>query len=112
MASPTELAREAMEHSRALRQEYELLKQLVESGDLPALRDRLVLLEGRVGAIEKFEAELRRIGVLEDRVNELKKGKEEADKRRWQFVYIFAGAVVTLLVTVVVQLVLALLKKP
>jgi hypothetical protein len=101
-----------MEHSRALRQEFELLKQLVESGDLPTLRDRLSSLEGRVAALEKFEAELRRIGALEERVNELRRAKEESEKRHWQFVYIFAGAVATLLITVVVQLVLAMLRKP
>lgn len=39
------------------------------------------------------------------------KAKDEADKRQWQFVYIFAGTVASLLVTVVVQLVLNLVKK-
>ena len=53
-----------------------------------------------------------RIAVLEAHVADLKKAKDESDKRQWQFVYIFAGAVVSLLVTVVVQLVLALVRKP
>ena len=48
--------------------------------------------------------------MLEDRVNELKKSKEEAEKRRWQFAYIFAGAVATL-VRVIVQIVLLPLVK-
>lgn len=112
MPTPTELARDAMEHSRALRQEFELLNQLVESGDLPSLRERLVLVEGRLGMLEKFEAELRRIGILEERIHELKNWKAESEKRHWQFVYIFAGALASLLATVVVQVVLTLIKKP
>ena len=59
----------------------------------------------------QFDQLRERLAVLEDRVNELKKSKEEAEKRRWQFVYIFAGAVATLLVTVLVQLVLLPLVK-
>jgi len=48
---------------------------------------------------------------LESHLADLKKAKDESDKRQWQFVYIFAGAMASLLVTVVVQLVLALVKK-
>ena len=54
---------------------------------------------------------LERLAVLDDRVAELKRMREESEKRHWQFVYIFAGAMASLLVTVVVQLVLAAVKK-
>lgn len=54
---------------------------------------------------------LERLAVLEDRVAELKRVREETERRHWQFVYIFAGAMASLLVTVVVQLVLAQVKK-
>lgn len=54
---------------------------------------------------------LERLAVLDDRVAELKRVREESDKRHWQFVYLFAGAMASLLVTVVVQLVLAAVKK-
>jgi len=128
MASPTELAREAMEHSRAIRKEFDLLKQLVELRDLPGLQDRLLSLQLRIDVIEMTTAVLRaeydstsrkvdhvdsreRTAVLETRVEELERCKQEADKRQWQFVYIFAGGMATLLVTVVVQLVIAVLKK-
>ena len=51
------------------------------------------------------------LAVLEDRVNELKRVKDESEKRQWQFVYIILGAIATLLVTVIVQLVIAWVKK-
>ena len=131
MASPTELAREAMEHSRAIRKEFDLLKQLVELRDLPGLQDRLTSLQSRIEIIETTAAVLRteynltsrkfdevdhvesreRTAVLETRVEELERCKQEADKRQWQFVYIFAGGMATLLVTAVVQLLIAMLKK-
>jgi hypothetical protein len=63
MASPTELARQAQEHSEALESEFKLLKQLVDTHDLPAIRDVVVRLEARLTAFEKFEAEVRRINV-------------------------------------------------
>lgn len=136
MASPTELARKAQEHSEALEQDFKLLKDLVDRHDLPAIRELLTRLDERMAALAKLESDIRRIGVLEDRVAKLekrteatekqqerlavvesqqadmKRAKEESDKRQWQFVYIFAGAMASLLVTVVVQLVLALFKKP
>lgn len=112
MPTPTELAHDAMKHSQALRLDFELLNQLVKSGDLLGLRERLVLVEGRLAVFEQFEAELRRIGILEERIQELKNWKAETEKRHWQFVYIFAGALASLLATVVVQVVLTLIKRP
>lgn len=91
MATPTELAREAKQHSEILRTEFDLLKQQIDLVDLQRLREQ--------------------VAVLENQVAELKRSKEESEKRHWQFVYIFAGAVASLLVTVIVQLVLAWAKK-
>ena len=51
------------------------------------------------------------IAILRTIMDKLETHIEETDKRRWQFVYIFAGAVATLLVTVIVQLVLLPLVK-
>ena len=128
MASPTELAREAMEHSRAIRKEFDLLKQLVELRDLPGLQDRLMSLQLRVDDIEKTAAVLRaehdstsrkvdhvdsreRTAVLETRVEELERCKQEADKRQWQLAYITLGVIGSLLSGLVVQLLLWALKK-
>jgi hypothetical protein len=64
--------------------------------------------------LERYELLIQRdkLNLLEDRVLELKRLKEEGERRHWQFVYILTGALTSLLVTVIVQLVMALLKKP
>lgn len=69
--------------------------------------------EFREKELAKFDMALFRedLAVLKSRLDKLEKHIEETDKRRWQFVYIFAGAVATLLVTVIVQLVLLPLVK-
>jgi hypothetical protein len=103
MPSPSDLAREAKEHSTELRRDFELLEQLVTLSDLMGLKDRLLSMENRMAVMEKFEAELRRIAVLEDRINELKKSKEESEKRYWQFVVLFVGGLVTLGINLVVS---------
>jgi phage terminase Nu1 subunit (DNA packaging protein) len=74
------------------RKEMEALTKAVDQLELLKLRDRVTTAEAVVA--------------------DLKKAKEESDKRQWQFVYIFSGAMATLVVTVIVQLVLALVKKP
>jgi len=48
---------------------------------------------------------------VEDRVAELKRVKEDGEKRHWQFVNTFSGAVASARVTVVLPLVLASVKK-
>ncbi len=84
--------------------------------ELRTVRERLAIAEEKVGRLEKradtSEKVLERVAVLESQQADAKKAKDESDKRQWQFVYIFAGAMATLLATVVVQLALALLKKP
>ena len=54
-------------------------------GDLPSVRERLA--------------------GLEDRVTELRKSKEEADRRYWQFVVLFVGGILTLAINLVVSFV-------
>ncbi len=46
-----------------------------------------------------------RLAVLEDRLSELRKSKEEADRRYWQFVVLFVGGLVTLAINLVVSFV-------
>ena len=81
------------------------------------LRLELESLKGRLASAEQqleksSLLELRdRIVTLEPTVAELKRHKEEAEKRSWQFIYIFSGAACAIIGGVVVQLVLHLLKK-
>ena len=50
---------------------------------------------------------LRKVAVLEDRIAELKRLKEETDRRHWQFVLLFVGGIITL----AIQLLLLFFKK-
>jgi len=113
--NPSELARQAMTNGTALRIEFDLFRGDVKDLKLSELRERCALLESQLVALRKevdTVPQLRQANaVLEDRMGKLEKRAEEADKRQWQFVYIFAGAMASLLVTVVVQLVLAWVKK-
>lgn len=52
-----------------------------------------------------------RVTAVETVSTDLKKGKEESEKRHWQFVYIAAGAGFALLSSFLVQLVFYFLKK-
>jgi len=89
--SPIEYAREIATDLAVLRAEYDTTSREYEKADLARLRERTAVLETRVAELERC--------------------KQDADKRQWQFVYIFAGGMATLLVTVLVQLVIAVLKK-
>ena len=79
------------------------------------MRQANAVLEEKVAKLERRAEDAdrlrERLSVVESQQADLKKAKDEADKRQWQFVYIFAGAIASLLVTVVVQLVLAWVKK-
>ena len=87
---------------------FQLLKQEVVIADVNAASKRLALLELR---LDPLNTAAEKLAVFEFRVGELERCKQDADKRQWQFVYIFAGGMTTLLVTAVVQLLIAMLKK-
>ncbi len=85
MATPTEMAHEAHKQIAEMRAE----------------------VDARISGLDKLNLlELReRLAVLEDRVAELRKSKEEADRRRWQFVVLFVGGLLTLAINLVVSFV-------
>lgn len=83
--TPTELAREALIKVGLLEKDVVRLQEESKQLDLLRLRER--------------------IAVLEDRVTELKKSKEEADRRYWQFVVLFVGGILTLAINLVVSFV-------
>lgn len=85
MATPTEMAHEAQKQIATLRAEFDIRQTVLEKLNLSELRER--------------------IAVLEDRVTELKKSKEEADRRYWQFVVLFVGGILTLAINLVVSFV-------
>lgn len=91
MPTNTELIREARLQIESLQTGFNFREKELAKFDMPLFREDLAVLKSRLDKLENHV--------------------EETDKRRWQFVYIFAGAVATLLVTVIVQLVLLPLVK-
>ncbi len=91
MPTNTELIREARLQIESLQTGFNFREKELANFDMPLFREDLAVLKSRLDKLENHV--------------------EETDKRRWQFVYIFAGAVATLLVTVLVQLVLLPLVK-
>ena len=83
--TPTELARDALTKVGLLEKDVVRLQEEAERLDPLQLRERLA--------------------VLEDRVTELRKSKEEADRRYWQFVVLFVGGILTLAINLVVSFV-------
>ena len=92
MASQAELiAREALSLAEANKLEMDLLSSTIKDLDLLRLRDRVVAIETTVA--------------------ELKRHKEESEKRNWQYIFIAVGAGCALAGGIVVQLVSTFLKK-
>ncbi len=91
MPTPTELAHEAQVQIARLRAEFDMREKELTRIDLQSIREELAVMRAK---LDKLENHI-----------------DDTEKRRWQFVYIFAGAVATLLVTVIVQLVLLPLVK-
>jgi hypothetical protein len=83
MPSPTELANQAISNGQVLTIRVDELRTHVDSFDLLSLRER--------------------VAVLESQVVELKRNKEESEKRYWQFVVLFVGGLLTLAINVTVS---------
>lgn len=81
----SQLARQTELDLAVLQAEVQALREMLLGGDLANIRERLA--------------------VLEDRVTELRKSKEEADRRYWQFVVLFIGGILTLAINLVVSFV-------
>ena len=115
-SSPTQLAREALNRLDLLSKDVESLQAELEKADLSTLKQRVAVIEEKVAELKKSKDEFdklsRQSAVLEDRVNELKKANEESGKRGWQLLYIVIGAGLALLSSLLVQLVLAWAKTP
>ena len=86
-----ELAQQLQEQLITLQAEFDVSKKELQYYELQQLRERLVVLEFQVA--------------------ELKRSKEESEKRHWQFVYIFSGGMVTLFVSLLVQLIVSMIRK-
>ena len=94
-----------------LRKECKALRQEIERVDLVELSKRLAGVERRLGVFGSVGDEVRRVAVLENRVAELKRVREESERWSRQLVALAVGAVLALLGGVV-QLVAVGLRKP
>lgn len=114
--SPTQLARDAAARLDLLTKDVQSLQIELEKADLPSLKERIAVLDDRVTELKRmkdeFEKLAKTVAVQEDRVNKLEKKDEESGKRGWQLLYIVIGAVLALLSSLLVQLVLAWAKSP
>ena len=86
MASPTEMANDAITRNAVLRTEFELFRDHVEELSLSKLRERFAVLESQAAEFRK-EAEsvphLRQANaVLEEKVAKLERRAEDADRLR------------------------------
>lgn len=107
MASPSELARQAQQHSEELEQEFRLLKQLVETHDLPAIRERLIRVEEKLNQVVTLvdrltpnKAEAEEMGALKNRLTQLEEQKKLGDTRAFQFIVLFIGGLITLAINI------------
>lgn len=73
----------------------EILIQLAE------LKERLNAFRDEVNRANLFDM-LRKVAIIEERLAELKRLKEETDRRYWQFHMLFIGGIITLAIQVLI----------
>ncbi len=73
----------------------EILIQLAE------LKERLSAFRDEVNRANLFDL-LRKVAVIEERLAELKRLKEETDRKYWQFYMLFIGGIITLAIQVLI----------
>lgn len=79
-AELTELVEDLQRELAQLQAELGLVQQVIDNAEMRQLRDRMAKIEALdAGAI------LRKVATLEEQVAELKKWREERDRRNWQF---------------------------
>lgn len=93
-----------------LRKDLELLRGTFDRAEVAQLRERLAKVESLLALLDPT-ALLTRVVTLEEQVTELKKWREERDRRWWQF-WVGAGLVgVTFVANLVIQLILLFSRK-
>ena len=75
--------------------ELDAMKHEVRAADLIQLRERLAKLDALLGLVN-FTERISRIATLEEQNVELKRWREESDRRRWQTQLLFFGSLLTL----------------
>jgi ribosomal protein L29 len=83
-AELTQLIEELQRELARLRVALSLVQQDIERAEMHELRDRITKIEALLTVLDAA-AILRKIATLEEQVAELKKWREERDRRNWQF---------------------------
>jgi hypothetical protein len=135
VASPTELARQALDELKGLHAFVSALDKQIAQYDILAALSRLAILDEKLTQLAKQGENSNRVPVIDDRVAkletraaeadslreqvavlkaemvEMKRAKEQTDNRVWNVLMIAVGAVLSLLGGVVVQLIAFAIKK-
>jgi|GEM_PF-6067817 ribosomal protein L29 len=83
-AELTQLIEELQRELTRLRVALSLVQQDIERAEMHELRDRITKIEALLTVLDAA-AILRKVATLEEQVAELKKWREERDRRNWQF---------------------------
>ena len=83
-AELTQLIEELQRELTQLRVALSLVQQDIERAEMHELRDRFTKIEALLSVLDAA-AVLRKVATLEEQVAELKKWREERDRRNWQF---------------------------
>lgn len=83
-AELTQLIEELQRELTRLRVALSLVQQDIERAEMHELRDRITKIESLLTVLDAA-AILRKVATLEEQVAELKKWREERDRRNWQF---------------------------
>jgi ribosomal protein L29 len=83
-AELTQLIEELQRELTQLRVALSLVQQDIERAEMHELRDRITKIEALLSVLDAA-AVLRKVATLEEQVAELKKWREERDRRNWQF---------------------------
>ena len=87
------------------------VKNELGRGDFTEIRERISKLEALL-SVADFRELLTRIATLEEQNAELKKWKDERDRRNWQFWLGIGMCVFTFTANIVIQLVMFFARKP
>ena len=102
----TELIRELQLEVTKLTSQLDGLKDELRKVELLAMRDRLTKLEAILETLN-MSSLLTQLGAIQEQLSELKKWREETERKRSQMVMVFLGCLATLFV----QIVLVFIKK-
>ncbi len=114
MATPTQLATDALSKAEVLRAEFDFLRSHFEKLNLNEVRERIAVIEDNINKISskveqlipsKDESEA--MGAIKQRVTQLEEQKKLGDTRLFQLSMLFVGGIVTLFV----QIALLFIKK-